>query len=151
MRRNGQVTAGMTFRTERLKAHEDCFGPDSDDDTSLKIDVQVFYKHMHDQDWSEDKGRLLKLFAEWEANGCQGAMANSGTTPLDWATDHSTACHQEEEYKATFTSHVRQMLQSREASQFFQDHAGKMPETFLEAVCAVRGPNEWQPPPPPAA
>ena len=151
MRRNSQATADMACRAGRQKVHEECFGPLSDDGTSLQVDVQAFYKHMNDQDWSEGKGRLMKLFAEWEANGCQGAMANSGMTPLDWATDHSTACHQEEEYKANFTAHVRQMLQSREGSQFFQDHAGKMPETFLEAVCAVRGPNEWQPPPPPAA
>lgn len=141
----------MTFRTASEQVHEDCFGADADDDSSLMLDVQVFYKHMNEQEWTEDKGRLMKLFAQWEANGCQGAMANSGMSPLDWAKDHSTACHQEEEYKATFTAHVREMLQSREGSQFFQDHSGSMPETFLEAVSAVRGPNAWQPPSHPSA
>ncbi len=145
------MTANTTFRTERQQAHDDCFGADSGDDDSLKLDVQVFYKHMNEQEWTEDKGRLMKLFAQWEANGCQGAMANSGMSPLEWAKDHSTACHQEEEYKATFTAHVREMLQSREGSEFFEQHVGQMPETFLEAVSAVRGPNAWQPPPPPSA
>ena len=142
----------MAFRTECRQVHEACFGPDSDHDVSeVREDVQVFYKHMNEQEWTEDKGQLMKLFAQWEANGCQGAMANSGMTPLDWAKDHSLATQQEEDYQKIFTAHVREMLASQSSSQFFEDHADKMPETFLEAVSAVRGPNAWQPPPPPAA
>ena len=151
MRRKDQITSDLTFRTERQKVHEDCFGADSDDESGKKIDVQVFYKHMGEQEWTEDKGLLMKLVAQWEANGCQGAMANSGVSPIDWATDHSVATQQEEDYQKNFTAHVREMLASQRSSQFFQDHADKMPETFLEAVSAVRGPNAWQPPPPPAA
>ena len=142
-------TADMTFKRINKKVQDECFGPDSEDGTRpVREDVQVFYKHMRQFEWTPDKGGLMKLMADWEANGCQGAMANSGVSPLDWATDHSLAEKQEDDYKKIFTEHVQEIFASRSSSAFFDENANHMPENFLEAVSAVRGPNAWQAAPP---
>ena len=142
-------TADMTFKRINKKVQDECFGPDSEDGTRpVREDVQVFYKHMSQLEWTPDKGGLMKLMADWEANGYQGAMANSGVSPLDWATDHSLAEKQEDDYKNIFTEHVQEIFASRSSSAFFDENANHMPENFLEAVSAVRGPNAWQAAPP---
>jgi hypothetical protein len=142
-------TADMTFKRINKKVQDECFGPDSEDGTRpVRQDVQVFYKHMSQLEWTPDKGGLMKLMADWEANGCHGAMANSGVSPLDWATDHSLAEKQEDDYKKIFTEHVQEIFASRSSSAFFDENANHMPENFLEAVSAVRGPNAWQAAPP---
>ena len=142
-------TADISFKRANQKVQEECFGQDSEDDTRpVSKDMQVFYKHMSQLEWTPDKGGLMKLMADWEANGCHGAMANSGVSPLHWAMDHSLAEKQEDDYKKIFTQHVQEIFANQSSITFFDENAVHMPETFLEAVSAVRGPNAWQAAPP---
>ena len=142
-------TADISFKRANQKVQEECFGQDSEDDTRpFSKDMQVFYKHMSQLEWTPDKGGLMKLMANWEANGCHGAMANSGVSPLHWAMDHSLAEKQEDDYKKIFTQHVQEIFANQSSITFFDENAVHMPETFLEAVSAVRGPNAWQAAPP---
>ena len=124
---------------------EDCFGKDDEDEFDVGDKCKLFYRHMEAVEWCEDKGRIMKLFAEWEAQGCDGAMSNSGQTPTEVAMDTSLASQQEADYQKVFLEHTRELFANDSAMSLFNEHAVNMPASFLEAVSMYRGPNHWNP------
>ena len=139
-------TVGRSSETDaqtRNAVLEECFGKDSEDEFDVGEQCKLFFSHMETLEWSEDKGRIMKLFAEWEAQGCDGAMSNSGQTPTEVAMDQSLADKEESDYQNVFLQHTRELFANDSTMSLFNEHADQMPDTFLQAVSMYRGPNHW--------
>ena len=80
--------------TKQIRAnadvHKDCFGDDSD----LEADAEgeSFWEQLPT---GKTTGAVHKLYAIWEAQGCDGAMSNSGLLPFEVAQWDSVKSHME--------------------------------------------------------
>ena len=105
----------MTKQTSTTgDVQKDCFGDDSD--LEADGDATSFWEQFNMTDGTT--GMVHKLYALWEAQGCDGAMSNSMLMPYEVAQWNSIKSHMEEQYQKAFEAAAAEIWARNDASRW---------------------------------
>ena len=87
-------------------------------------------------------GAVHKLYAIWEAQGCDGAMSNSGLLPFEVAQWDSVKSHMEEQYQRDFEAAAAEIWARHDASGWMdrwkEDLQEKTGRNFVRALESLK-------------
>ena len=124
--------------------HNECFGADSD--LEADAEAESFWQQFPTGKTTE---AVHKLYASWEAQGCDGAMSNAGLSPYEVAQWESIKSHLDAEYRKSFEAAAAEIWSRNDASGWMtfwkselQAGAGK---NFVEALESLKPLQTGQP------
>ena len=117
--------------------HNECFGDNSDMEEDKEADS--FWEKFGA---ASTTSSVHKLYAIWEAQGCDGAISNCGLMPYEVAQWESIKSHMEAEYQKSFLEAAAEIWSRKEAPMWWHNRKDDLQATtgphFVAALLSLK-------------